>query len=238
MDGHAETLRQRVVAAYGGEAAWRAATTVEATVSCGGLLFRWKRGRAGGFRRLSAQAAVAEPRIRLAPFDRQGHVGMLEGHDVRLEDLSGRVIAARRDARAPFPSGRRLLWWDRLDMVYFLGYALWNYLVLPALLLRDDITWCQLTPGTLEATFPSHLPTHCPRAQFHFDPATGLLRQYDYTAEVFGQWAHAAHLVTAHAWQGRLPYTAKRRVRPLLASGRVLPAPTLIWADVHDFRLE
>ena len=29
----------------------------------------------------------------------------------------------------------------RLDQAYFAGYAFWNYLTLPALLLRPDVEW-------------------------------------------------------------------------------------------------
>ena len=56
----------------------------------------------------------------------------------------------------------------------------------PALLLRDDISWTQIFDNTLEGRFPSHLPTHCEVQRFHFDPASRLLRQHDYTAEAFG----------------------------------------------------
>jgi hypothetical protein len=233
--GTAGTLADRVVAAYGGAARWRAAGAVEATVSCGGLLFRWKRG--AGFRRLGVRAETGAPRARLQPIDRQGSAGVLDGHDVRIEGADGRVVASRPDARRYFPYGRRLFWWDRLDMVYFLGYAMWNYLTLPALVLRDDIAWREVAEDTLEARFPPHLPAHCDYHRFHFDRATSLLKRYDYTAEVFGNWAKAAHLILAHERSDGVPYTAVRRVKPRLPNGKVAPLPLLIWADVHDFRV-
>ena len=34
--------------------------------------------------------------------------------------------------------------------------------------------------------------------RFRMDPATGLLVQHDYTAEVFGNWAKAANVVLVH----------------------------------------
>ena len=93
-------------------------------------------------------------------------------------------------------------------------------------------------PGTsLAACFRSHLPTHCPIQRFHFDPATFLLRQHDYTAEVFGAWAKAANQVLAHAtWQG-LPYPSKRRVTPRRRDGKARRFPVLVWIEVHEWRL-
>jgi len=117
-------------------------------------------------------------------------------------------------------------------MGYFLGYAMWNYLVLPALLLRDDVEWRDVSETTLEARLPPHLPTHCEIQRFHVDPETGLLRQHDYTAEVFGQWARAAHVVVEHARADGLTYPSRRRVKAGSPTSR-----TLIWIDLHDYHV-
>jgi len=229
-------LAGRAVAAYGGAARWRAANTVDAHFDCGGLLFGWKR-RTLRFPDLHIRCAVREPLVRIEPIDARGHAAILEGHDVRLERPGGSTVDLRRDAGRRFPYGRRLLSWDQLDLAYFLTQAMWNYLVLPGLLLREDIEWRQLSGSTLEGRFPAHLPTHCAVQQYRFDPLSGLLEQYDYTAEAFGRWAKAAHLVTEHRTAGGLAYTARRRVKPRGPGGAPLPGPLLIWADIHRFAL-
>jgi hypothetical protein len=226
-------LRERVLAAYGGEARWRAAQAAEVTVDVGGPLFLWKRG--GGFPNQRVRAEIARPRVRLDPVDRQGRVGRLDGHTTALESADGRLLEERPEARGKF-HGRRQIYWDALDMVYFFGYAMWNYITFPALLLRDDIEWRQVGELSLEARFPAHLPTHCPVQQYHFDPATALLQRNDYTAEVFGSWATAAHLVLEHTTVDGVPFASKRRVRPLPADGKVKPI-TLIWIELRDFKL-
>ena len=234
------SLLQTVVAAYGGEERWRAATAVETRLSAGGLLFRWKRGRAGNWPDVRMRAEVHEPRIHMEPFDSAGNAGVLEGHDVRLETPAGVMVDSRRNAHEAFPYGRRIVFWDSLDMVYFLGHALWNYLVLPGLLLREDIDWSELSATTLEARFPGHLPTHDHGPQqYHFDPWTHLLRQYDYVARTFGGWAVAAHMITEHASSDGVAYDSRRRVKPRdpFGSGKPLPFPLLIWADIHEYRL-
>ena len=160
-------------------------------------------------------------------------VAVLEGHDVRTErEGSGKRLEARAGARDYFPNrdGRQERW-DRLDMAYFLGYALWNYLTLPALLLRGDIEWRELSPDTLEARFPPGIPTHCEIQEYDFDPGNGLLGAYRYTAEVFGSWARADHLVDEHSESGGIPFPSRRRV---LARGG---GGTVIELEVHEHRL-
>ncbi|MDT3395888.1 hypothetical protein RKE29_04380 [Streptomyces sp. B1866] len=231
-----ERLVSRTLEAFGGAERWRRAERVEVELSCGGPLFRWKRGRAGTRHGLRVTLEVARQHIRLhdwdGPFD-----GVLEGHEVRLE-RDGVVAERRADARAAFPGGRRAVRWDALDMTYFLGYALWNYFAFPALLLRDDMEWRAEGPHALLARFPGHLATHSPEQRFRLDPATGLVREHDYTAEVFGNWARACHLTDAYRTADGVPYAARRRVLPR-QPGKPAPMarPVLIWADIHDYAL-
>jgi hypothetical protein len=226
---------RRTLDAYGGAERWRAATRVEAVVSTRGLLFTLKGHPPFSHARVSID--VHAPRARLTPREWQGATGILDGPDVRLEDAAGTVLDSRPDARRAFRGLRRALRWDRLDLTYFGGYAFWNYLAFPALILRDDIAWCEVGPDLLEATFPPSLPTHCPVQRFHLSPATWLLAQHDYTALVIGRWARAAHAILAHdLWNG-LPFPSHRRVTPRGPGARPLPGPTLVEILVHEWRL-
>ena len=231
-------LRERVVAAYGGEASWRQARAVEATFSCGGRLIRGKRGRE--YPGIEARAELGRPAIRLGRFEQPHLVGVLEGHDVRVESTAGEVVESRSDARAPFPDeGERDDRWDRLDILYFLGYAFWNYLTLPALLMREDIEWRELSETELAARFPPQLPTHCEEQRYHFDSETALLREYDYTAEVIGPWAAAAHMILEHGGQEGIPFPSRRHVlaRPRRDSGDPRDGVPMIEIEVHEHRL-
>lgn len=228
-----ETAR-RALEAYGGEARWREATSIEAVVSAGGLAFalKWQRP----FRTMPVTLDVHQPRVRIHPPHWKGVRGVLEARDVRLEGPDGTVLSRRDDAGRFFPYGRRLFWWDRLDQAYFSGYALWNYLCLPALLLREDIEWREVRAHLLEARFPAHLPTHSPVQVYHFDPATGLLLRHDYTALVFGSWARASNVVLSHErWEG-VPFPGRRRVTPRFL-GRPMPFPLLVGIRFHECRL-
>jgi hypothetical protein len=226
----------RALEAYGGAQLWRSARSVEAEVSAHGLAFTLKRRPAFDHARLTLD--VARPYGRLTPIGRDPDVtGVLDGADVRLESASGVVLRERLNARQSFPYGRRLLFWDDLDMAYFAVYAFWNYLTLPRLLLNPDIAWEQTGEGDLKATFPGSIPTHSEVQEFRFDPSTGLLRQHNYTARVMGGFASAANVVTKHARQEGVLFASERRVTPRTAGGRARRGPLLIDLRIHRFHV-
>jgi hypothetical protein len=99
----------------------------------------------------------------------------LDGNDVRVEHTNGDVVDTRKDARAYFPFGRRLFYWDDLDMAYFANYAFWNYFILPRLLMRNDIDWNEKADGILEATFPEHILPIAKTRSFISTPHLGFL---------------------------------------------------------------
>jgi hypothetical protein len=189
------------------------------------------------------RVSTREPRVWFDDYPRPGLTGELHGTAaVRIRDAAGAVVAQRSEPRASFRSLRRQLAWDDLDFLYFAGYAIWNYLTAPFLFLRPGCALEALEPvrttagvwRRLRVRFPPDLPTHCPQQVFYFD-ANGRLVRLDYTAEVVGRWARAAHACEEHRWFDGLLFPTRRRVTPR-AFGRVLPAPTLVGITVHDIR--
>jgi hypothetical protein len=226
---------RRALAAYGGEARWRAARAIDLELSAGGLAFRlkWQPPLVWARQRLEVWA----PRVRCQGIDRAGNVGVLDGGDVRVEAPGGRLLGERANARACFGPGRRWLLWDRLDQTYFACYAAWNYFTLPALLLREDVAWSEAGEGVLEARFPPHLPTHSTAQRFRFDAVTGLLLQHDYTAEVIGGWAKAARVVLEHGSSGGVAFPSRMRMTPRRADGVARAGPTLVAVTARRFQL-
>jgi hypothetical protein len=228
---------EKAVAAYGGASLWQNAKRLEVEMSATGLAFVLK--LRPYFRHAKIVEEVHRPYSSLTPI---GHdpliAGVLDGPDVRLEDGHDRILSERRNARQFFTVGRRLFWWDDLDMAYFANYASWNYFTLPALLMREDIAWSELSPGLLQARFPESVPTHSRVQQFRFDPETGLLIQHDYTAEIISPFAMASNVVVKHSRNpDGLVYPSERRVTPRGLAGEPLPLPVLIHLKLHDYRL-
>ena len=232
--GLSETA-SRALDAYGGAERWRAAQAVEASVSFSGLLFTIKLNRPP--RRLAVRCELDRPYARLEPLDRKGTAGVLDGQDVRLEDAGGKVLEERSDARSLFPGGRRRIRWDTLDQTYFMGYVCWNYLALPAHLLRDDFGWKELEPGVLDANPERHLPVHSYVERYYFDAETGLQTRLDFTVDLMSPHAAAASRVKSHATNG-IPYVSHHRVTPRKGpEGDPLPLPTMVNVRVSDWKL-
>lgn len=229
-------LAQRVIDAYGGEDRWRNASAVECRISAHGWAFRMKLRHA--MKRTAVRASIGEPNCEFLHWPKRNRKGVLDGaRQVRIENREGEVLKSRDEPRSYFPGGRRRFRWDNLDFLYFGAYACWNYVTFPALLLREDIEWGDISETTLEAKFPDSVPTHSPVQQFHIDPDTALLRQHDYTAEVFGDWAHAANVVLERdTWEG-IPYPTRRKVTPRKADGTPRPFPLLVGIEITDWRL-
>jgi hypothetical protein len=233
---------REVIRAHGGADLWNSLDAVEAVISAHGFLFTAKRRPA--LERVRMLASTREPHFSFLDYPLPGQTAELIGtREVRIADAGGKVIAQRLDPRAAFHGLRRQYRWDDLDFIYFAGYATWNYLVTPFLFLRDGFAFRLLDPAPgdppattrLHVTFPDDIPAHSREQVFHFD-AEHLLRRIDYTAEIVGGWARAAHLCEEYRTFDGLRAPTRRRVLPLLLGDRPLPGPTLVAIEVHELR--
>src|SRR5712692_11408220 len=225
--GELSPTAARALAAYGGEAVWKAATAVESTVTVGGLLFQLKGINIPPHAKITVD--VQRPHTVIDPVDQSGDTGVLDGFSVMILSPNGTILEQRADAREHLQNASVSTRWDRLNLVYFLGYAFWGYFSLPHQLLRTDIAWTELTDGLLQADFGTDLPVHSRIQRFWFDKKTGLLKRNDYTPEAASRDARAAHVIFEHGVSNGIPYPAKRRVKMSLGQyGWVLPFPDFI----------
>ena len=249
-------LLEKAIEAHGGLALWQSAGEVRAKVSGGGFGFAAKfQGRALATGRTGrqvveqalrgeARVSTATPRTILTPYPGPGRRGLFEADLVRIESEDGQVLAVRRNPRTAFRDFRHYLWWDHLDLLYFRGYALWNYLTAPFLLLRPGVEYREVPPWDekgerwrrLAVTFPPDLPTHSREQVFYFD-AAGLLRRLDYTAEPFGSYAKSANYAWQHQTFSGLVVPTRRKVLLRKSSGRPRPWPTLVWIKLDQVTL-
>jgi len=238
----AKVFVQEIIEAHGGVALWSRLAVLEAEISAWGFLFTAKRRPT--LKRVVVAASTSEPRLEFRDFPGPGLTGELIGeHEVRIRGSDGKPTATRLKPRSAFTGLRRTISWDTLDFIYFGGYALWNYLVTPFLFLRDGFQFEVLEPRKgdrpawlrLQVTFPGDIPTHCRKQVFYVDE-TRRLRRLDYTAEVVGRWARAAHLCENYQDFDGLKAPTRRRVRPILFGSSPLPRPTLVAIQVHTIR--
>ncbi|MBI5634335.1 MAG: hypothetical protein HZA15_12755 [Nitrospirae bacterium] len=239
---NAMQIVDEVIEAHGGMEYWNSLEALDAEISASGFLFTAKQRPV--LKHMRMRALTTEPGFFFYDFPKPGQTGELIGNDeVRILDSSGNIVAQRKNPREAFRGIRRLLFWDDLDFMYFGGYATWNYLTAPFILARKGFLIETLEPlqsasgqlTRLHVTFPPDIPTHSREQIFCFDDQR-LLRRLDYTAEVVGGWAHAAHLCEEYRTFDRLRAPTDRRVLPLLFGHKPLPGPILVELKLHMVR--
>jgi hypothetical protein len=242
VDANAMQILHEIIEAHGGMDYWNSLEALDAEISAGGFLFTAKRRPV--LQRVRMRALTTEPRFTFFDFPKLGQTAELIGNDeVRILDSDGKIIAQRKNPRPAFRSIRRQLFWDDLDFIYFAGYATWNYLTAPFMLARKGFLIKTLEPlqgalgqfTRLQVTFPPDIPTHSREQVFYFDDQL-LLRRLDYTAEVVGGWAHAAHLCEEYRTFDGLKAPTRRWALPLLFGHKPLPGPKLVELELHMIR--
>ena len=220
---------------------FEATEAVAADLRLGGLAFplRFQRGALADY---TGEVSTKEPHAVLTPYPKPGQRGIFEGDRVRIESDDGVVIAERADARSVY-RGRRNLWWDDLDLLYFAGYALWGYVGAPFMFTRpgfvveDEEQWQEggETWEGIRVTFPSAVPAHSRRQSYWFGP-DGLIRRNDYTAEVFGWWAKAAHYCWDYREFAGIMVPTRRRAMPRGPGRRPVRFMTMVSIAIDDVR--
>lgn len=242
MDVRGASLLSTVIAAHGGIERWSDVHQLSLRIRIRGniLALRCKSPRT---RALSVRVDTHRIGLSLTPFPRTGMIGHFDEREVRIEAAGSEGIVSQREHVRPLSEAqiRHRGVWDDLDLLYFLGYALWNYSVTPFLFLwpgfeshegpllheRDGSTL-----RSLHVRYPSAFPTHSRKQTFYFDDA-GLLRRLDYSADVFSPRARAAHYCEWHRPFDGLIFPTHRVVFARTSSGRPLRLLPLMegWID-------
>lgn len=235
------SLLDEVIAAHGGADRWASVHELRMQVRIGGniLALRLKSPRT---RSLEVIVDARRVHVSLDPFPRRGMRGVFDGRSVRIEtNNEGRLVMQREVVRSTDGKAVRRIVWDDLDLLYFLGYALWNYAVAPFVFLwlgfecREGDLWQERDGSVwrrLHVAYPPAFPTHSREQTYYVDRA-GLLRRLDYTAEVFCDLARGAHYCEAHKEFDNLIFPTHRVVFARRGSSHPLRLISLMegWVD-------
>lgn len=221
------SLLDGVFRAHGGLTTWQSIDRIDAKLSTGGLAFGM---RDVAHRVLATQVSVYPHARRtiLHDYPVDGATAVWEGDSATVR-VEGKEPRRRAPARSHVAAGSR---WDDLDVVYFVGYAIWNYLSFP-FLLHDESISVRADGRWLDVQFPEGFPTHSRQQYFQLTEG-GLLRRHDYVAEVFGAWASAANQIERSEDIDGLRFYTRRRVTPAVGRLACLSFPVLVWIHVDD----
>ncbi len=136
---------------------------------------------------------------------------------------------------------RRRFYWDNFDLLYFVGYACYNYFIFPYLLTKP---YCHLKDVTdiifngsnvlrFHVKFDSTFPTHCSEQYFYID-SDGKLIRHDYDPVFFMPWAKACHLCLDHIDVFGIKMPSHRKALPRTSSNSYFHWPVMVWINVHS----
>jgi hypothetical protein len=222
-------LLDQVIEAHGGQKNWRGVRAIDVVFNFSGGVLDLK--GFPGRRRPVASIDTSKPRTVLQRLDGDPDDRWIYTPDrAWIERRDGEVVEERSNPRDAFKGHVRETPWDRLHLAYFLGYAIWNYVTVPFLLLEPGFAVQELAEHSeggevwrvLEVTYPDNIPAHTKVQKLYFDKEF-MLKRLDYTADVLGGVA-AHYCYDPMTFDGIVLPTLRRVVRrtedgPLL-SGR------------------
>jgi len=162
---------------------------------------------------------------------------------VALEGADGQLLKETQASPQELRERLRASTWDELQLAYYFGYSIWNYIAVPFVLAEPDVTTAELEPGgvqfdgwrRLQVRFPPRVVTHSTEQTFYFD-RDGLLRRIDYTSEP--EATRIAQLFSGHQhFSGMLIPTLGKSLR-ISADGVSLAKPSLVDIEIFDVVFE
>lgn len=184
-------LLDLAIEAHGGMRRWSEIHSIEIQLEISGALMEIK-----GFPEpLNASLSIdmQTPRVVFQPYGGTTNRGVFTPQNVWIEGLDGVEVDARENPRAAFAGHTRATEWDELHRLYFLGYAMWNYLCAPFMFSKPGFELKELAEHAedgeiwrvLEVTYPPDIPAHCATQRYYFDQ-DGHLKRIDYVTDVAG----------------------------------------------------
>jgi hypothetical protein len=203
----------RACARHGGDAAFDATRCFSLRLAGLGGVVPWTKGVG---RRFPTPAAVDvwphDRRAVFRDFPAAGQAGVYDAGRVAMT-LDAEARLAGPSHRSTFAGlARWRTWWPQ-DAVYFLGYALIDYLSLPFALRALPLVEARRRGDGAELWFrhPDGADTHSAIQGYTFD-ATGLLVRHDYRVEIMGRLFNGAHVSRDYRTIGGRPIATDRTV--------------------------
>jgi hypothetical protein len=235
-------LRDLVLDAHGGIARWRKLKTIAGDMSITGALWA-RKGWSDALRDVHVTIDVWSQTVSYHPFTGPGVRSVYRPDYAAVETSDGQLIKERRNPRAAFASHTMETKWDELDLAYFSGYAIWNYLTSPFLFLLPGFETEEIAlweehgeqRRRLKVTFPDSVATHCAEQVFHIG-SDGLISRLDYSATVTGG-IPTAHYASDYRDFDGIKIATRRRAYRRNPDGAALTNFIAVAIDIADIRL-
>jgi hypothetical protein len=186
------TLIEQILEAHGGLARWKSHDRLSAHLSQGGILWPLK-GHGGMLDEVDVEIELKRQWTSHAPFGAPDRRTAVTPQRAAIETAEGAVVDALDDPRASFAGFGLETQWSDLQLAYFVGYAMWNYLTLPFAFAEPGFEFEELPAWEengerwhrLRVTYPDTIATHS-RVQTFYVGADFRLRRHDYDVDING----------------------------------------------------
>lgn len=237
------SLVQLTIDVHGGLERWRRFQHVSAHLRTGGILWALKH-QAGVLEDVDVRVALAREWASHSPFGGPNLRTSFEPQRVAIETTDGLLLEERLRPRESFAGHGLDAPWDRLQLAYFAGYAMWTYLTTPFLFTMAGVATEELEPWQengetwrrLAVTFPHEIATHSTVQTFYFD-MEGLIRRHDYDVEIAGG-VPAAHYVREYQEFSGILVPTRREVLARNPDGTSTPEPSIVTIDLSDVKFD
>lgn len=233
------SLLDKIVDAHGGHR-WSELSRITAVREFGGAFWSLK-DVAGIAERGRFTVDLDREHTRLDNFGKSDlHTDFTPGRvEIRREDES--VVEALDDPRASFAGHELTTAWNRLQLAYFTGYAMWTYNTEPGSFLFPGVRTEELGPWAepdgsrwerLRVTYPPSLATHTPVQTLYAD-ADGVLRRRDYEVDIAGR-SPSVEYMSEHVRVGGLLLPQLREIYVRDDEGRAVRDPLIVSIRIAD----
>ncbi len=236
------SLLDDVIAAHGGIARWTKVSTIDGDMSITGAMWA-RKGWPDALKNVHVTIDTRRQWTSYRPFTAADRRSICTPDLTVIETLDGRRLDERRNPRAAFEGHTPATPWDEINLAYFSGYAIWNYLTTPFLFALPGITTEEIEPRSnggamhrrLKVTFPDSIATHGPEQVFHVGE-DNLISRVDYSAVVVGNLP-TAHLMTDYRDFDGIKIATRRRAYRRNPDGTADPSLVAVAIDIAGLRL-
>ncbi len=236
-------LLQEVIEAHGGLPTWDRFNRLIVSMTFGGWAFKLK--FKGGKRTHRFIISLDYPLVVIEGFPKPGLQGVFTPESVWIETLEGQRVKERFAPREVIQQWPHTICWDDLDLLYFAGYACWNYFNTPFLFAREGFRHVYLSDWEkngesfkrLEVVYPDYIHAHSRKQVFYFDQCLRI-RRFDYDPEVFAPWAKATQYCYDYKNCKGIWIPMQRKVFARKKDATIVPGITLVWIKIKQLHFQ
>lgn len=234
-------LLQIAVNAHGGMDRWNKVKAIKVAASITGAIW-YVKGKPDVLKNVVLTAETRTERV-IVDFPGQDRRATFEPERIVIETANGTLIEARDNPEKSFAGQVRETPWDDVQVIYFVGEALWTYLNTPFLYTYDGFKTEEVAPiqvdgetwRRLKVVFPESVKSHTREQISCFGP-DGLLRRHDYTVDILGG-ATGLNYALDHRNVEGIVIPTRRRVYAYEGDYQLVKEPLLVAIEMGKIEL-